>query len=339
MFEQVSVIIPVYNAEEYLEKAVESALQFEEVLEVILVEDGSPDASFERASALQQKYPDRVRLFQHPQGKNLGAGPSRNLGLEKAQGKFIAFLDADDFYLPGRFDQERSIFLEQKNVDGVYGAIGVYYYSEEAKRIFCEQTGLDLNKADTYLTTVRIAFPPDKLFAALWGIGMKNEGYFSLDAFTIKKSALDKYHLRFNSTLRLHQDTEFLCRCAYTCSLMPGSIHAPVSVRGVHEENRMISRKKPEQIAKNRFLFYDVVYRWAQQQNLDPVFVNHFKIQRALFHIQSVSGLQRLMVWWNLVWIEKDFFRNPEFKPVHQKLFQHPILKKGYLFLVGFNRL
>lgn len=338
MFEQVSVIIPVYNAEEYLEKAVESALQFEEVTEVILVEDGSPDASLERAGELQQKHPDRVRLFQHPQGKNLGAGPSRNLGLEKAQGKFIAFLDADDFYLPGRFDQERKIFSQQQHVDGVYGAIGVHYYSDEAKRIFCEQTGLALNDADSYLTTVRRAFPPEELFAALWGVGIKNEGYFSLDAFTLKKSALDKYQLRFNSTLRLHQDTEFLCRCAYFCCLMPGSIHAPVSVRGVHEENRMISRKKPEQIAMNRFLFYDVVYCWAQQQHLKPEFVNHFKVQRALFRIQSVSGFRRLKVWWNLLRSEKDFFRNPEFKPVHQKMFQQSLLKKGYLFLVGFNR-
>lgn len=337
MFDLVSVIIPLYNAEEYLERAVESALQFEEVLEVLIIEDGSPDASYEMALTLRDRYPDRIRLFQHPHGKNLGAGPSRNLGLDMAKGEFIAFLDADDFFLRHRFEKERIIFSKHTDADGVYGAIGVHYYSEEAKRIFCEQTATEINNADTYMTTVRRVLPPEKLFAALWGVGEKNEGYFSLDAFTIRKSAIEKYQLRFDTTLRLHQDTEFLCRCAFYCRLLPGSIDEPVSVRGVHDENRMISRKKPEQIARNRFLFYDVVYRWSLKENLQPPFQTHFKVQRVLFLLQSVTGLQRLKVWWNLYRTEKDFLTNREYRPLHQKVFRHPFLKKCYLFLLGIN--
>ena len=128
---KISVITPVYNAEKYITQAVESALRFDEVYEVILVEDQSPDNALEVCKKLAQKY-DRVKLFQHPDKGNHGAGASRNLGLEKATGDFIAFLDADDYYLPNRFEAEKELF-KNPDVEGVYGAIGVHYYSEKAK--------------------------------------------------------------------------------------------------------------------------------------------------------------------------------------------------------------
>jgi glycosyltransferase involved in cell wall biosynthesis len=76
----ISVIIPVYNAEKYVAQAVESALQFEEVYEVILIEDKSPDNALIICEELTQKY-DRVKLFQHPDKGNHGASTSRNLGI------------------------------------------------------------------------------------------------------------------------------------------------------------------------------------------------------------------------------------------------------------------
>ena len=102
----ISVIIPVYNASAFLKKAVESAIQFEEVKEIILVEDGSTDHSLEVCEILENEF-GAVKLFQHPDKGNHGAGATRNLGLEKATGDFIAFLDADDYYLPNRFEMEK----------------------------------------------------------------------------------------------------------------------------------------------------------------------------------------------------------------------------------------
>ena len=66
---KVSVVIPVYNAENFLETAVESALSQPEVAEVLLVEDKSPDNSLTVCKRLTQKYPN-VRLLQHSDGKN-----------------------------------------------------------------------------------------------------------------------------------------------------------------------------------------------------------------------------------------------------------------------------
>ena len=94
---KISVITPVYNAEKYITQAVESALQFPEVWEIILVEDQSPDNALEVCKTLVTNYPERVKLYQHPDKGNHGAGASRNLAISKATGEFIAFLDADDF--------------------------------------------------------------------------------------------------------------------------------------------------------------------------------------------------------------------------------------------------
>ncbi|MGB6046147.1 MAG: glycosyltransferase family 2 protein, partial [Flavobacteriales bacterium] len=126
---KISVVTPVYNAAGFLEAAVASALQFEEVAEVVLVEDGGPDNSLEICEALAAKEP-RVQLFRHPGGANKGAGASRNLGIAKASQEYIAFLDADDRYLPNRFQEEHRIFAEHPDADGVYGAIDVHFHDQ-----------------------------------------------------------------------------------------------------------------------------------------------------------------------------------------------------------------
>jgi glycosyltransferase involved in cell wall biosynthesis len=137
---EVSVVIPVYSAELFLEKAVESALIQEETVEILLVEDGSLDGSFDLCTSLEHEH-ESAMLVRHPDGGNRGAGAARNLGIKSASSGFIAFLDADDLYLPGRFGTAREIFSEQPGVDGVYEATGTMYESPEAKAIFF----LDLN--------------------------------------------------------------------------------------------------------------------------------------------------------------------------------------------------
>ena len=195
---KISVITPVYNAEKYVTQAVESALQFEEVYEVILIEDQSPDNALEICKKLAEKY-DRVKLFQHPDKGNHGAGKTRNLGLEKATGDFIAFLDADDYYLPNRFDAEKELFKDPK-VEGVYGALGVHYYSEKAKEQY-----YSLFKDN--LTTVYKKHDPRDVFPGQ--LNMRGSfGLFSIDCLTIRReSMVRKLNPFFKTHLRLHQDT------------------------------------------------------------------------------------------------------------------------------------
>lgn len=254
----ISVIIPVYNAEKYITKSVESALQFNEVKEVILIEDGSPDNVLEICKSISQKEP-RVRLYRHPNGENRGAGASRNLGIEKATQEYIAFLDADDFYLPNRFKKDKIVFKNNPDADAVYNALGVHYYSEKAKNKFIKEFNISNQNLDIQLTTVNpnINPTPENCFYGLIGL-IKNYGYFSLDTLTIRKKALSKINKYFwNSSM--HEDTDFSIRLAYYCKLYPCELNNAVAKRGVHEENRITNNTNKY---KNLFKFYSQLYNW-----------------------------------------------------------------------------
>lgn len=258
---KISVIIPVYNAEKYVTQAVESALQFDDVCEVLLIEDRSPDNALEVCRLLASKY-EKVQLFQHPDKGNHGAGATRNLGLEKASGDLVAFLDADDYYLPNRFDAEREIF-KNNEVEGVYGALGVHYYSERAKAQY-------YSIFEDRLTTVYQKHSPKDVFEGQ--LNMKGSfGLIHLDTLTIRKESLKKMQDFFKVHLRLHQDTEFLFRLSYYLDLYPGILDQAVAVRGVHEENRITKVDsgiiKP---ASTKILLWKEIHEWAIQEPSIP---------------------------------------------------------------------
>lgn len=93
---KVSIIIPVYNAEETISKCLESAItQTVFPKEIICIDDGSTDRSLDILSTYAEKYKYISVIAQ----ENSGAGPARNRGLEIARGKFVCFLDADDCYV------------------------------------------------------------------------------------------------------------------------------------------------------------------------------------------------------------------------------------------------
>ena len=116
----VSVIIPVYNDGRHVAAAVSSALRQPEVAEILLVEDGSEDGSLAICKQLAEA-DRRTSCLRHPQGDNRGCAESRNLGIRSATGEFIAFLDADDHYLDGRFTTAVEILTNDPSLDGIYG--------------------------------------------------------------------------------------------------------------------------------------------------------------------------------------------------------------------------
>lgn len=90
----VSVIIPVYNVEKYLEKCLDSIInQTYKNIEIICINDGSTDSSLE----ILRKYAEKDNRIKVVNQENKGLGATRNVGLEIAQGEFISFIDSDDF--------------------------------------------------------------------------------------------------------------------------------------------------------------------------------------------------------------------------------------------------
>ncbi|WP_027377052.1 glycosyltransferase family 2 protein [Kaistella palustris] len=286
---KISVIIPVYNAAKYVAQAVTSVLQFEEVSEIILVEDGSPDHALCVCRELAQKY-ERVQLVQHPDKGNHGAGASRNLGISKATGDYVAFLDADDYFLPNRFDAERELFKNEE-VEGVYGALGVHYYSEKAREQYFSLFG-------DRLTTVYKNHPPKDVFRGQLGM-LGSFGLFSIDTLTIRKAALDqKISPLMKTHLRLHQDTEFLFRLSYYIKLYPGILNKAVAVRGVHESNRITQvdsgKIKP---ARSKVLLWQEVQKWAESEQKMPTDIRlHIKRMHRSFEIANAPFLKKWLL-------------------------------------------
>jgi len=99
----VSVVIPTYNCQQYIYQAIQSALG-QAVSEVIVIDDGSTD---DTQSIVKQLDCSRLRyIFQ----RNQGVSAARNYGIDSASGQLIAFLDADDYYLPGKIEQQVALF-------------------------------------------------------------------------------------------------------------------------------------------------------------------------------------------------------------------------------------
>jgi len=248
---QISMIIPVYNAAAYIEKAVTSALFHSEVKEVVVVNDGSIDDSLAILQKLQQS-DARIKIYHHENNVNKGRSASRNLALQKATQPFIAFLDADDFYLENRFEADKQLFESDTTIEGVYNAIGVHFY-----RAFSTDEHHELA-----LTTVTAPIPPKELFGYLLN-GKK--GYFSIDGLTIKREILTKIGL-FQEHLVVAEDTDWLLKMTLTSKLVAGNITEPVAMRGVHDTNIFNQTK---QYKVHRQKMYESVIRWSFQNNIE----------------------------------------------------------------------
>src|SRR5712691_7731645 len=99
---KVSIVMPAYNVAPYIRETLESVFaQTFSDYEVIIVNDGSPDT--EELERVLEPFRDRIRYFKQ---ENRGAGAARNVALRAARGEFIAFLDADDLWLPNYLDEQ-----------------------------------------------------------------------------------------------------------------------------------------------------------------------------------------------------------------------------------------
>lgn len=125
----VSVVIIFFNAEKYLVEAIESIFaQTYERWELLLVDDGSTDDGTKIAQQYAEQKPDQVHYLEHPGHRNCGKGASRNLGIQNAKGDYLAFLDADDIWLPHKLKEQVASLDKYEKVGMLYGKT-LYWYS------------------------------------------------------------------------------------------------------------------------------------------------------------------------------------------------------------------
>lgn len=159
---KVSVIVAMYNSEKYLDKCIMSLLaQTLDDFEIILVNDCSPDHSLEIAQKYSNAYPEKVKVINHT--VNLRAGGARNNGLRNSRGKYVWFVDADDWLAPTALEEAYSL-AEKNNCD----VVSVDYYeiiSDDADPISLQEAvpdscagKMDIEKQNRYIADCKGGF-------------------------------------------------------------------------------------------------------------------------------------------------------------------------------------
>ncbi len=185
----VSVIIPAFNAEKHLAETLESlrAQTFSD-FEAIIVDDGSTD----RTAAVAQAYVEgdpRFRLFRQ---KNAGVAGARNAALAQAKGQWIAFLDADDVWMPEKLEVQSKIAREQPEVDFIFSNYFIWNGSKDI-----EQRYLSAKKLPTGDPLVRLI----------------SYNLFGISSVLVKRSLLDKVGV-FDQSLAPAEDWDLWLRMA-----------------------------------------------------------------------------------------------------------------------------
>jgi glycosyltransferase involved in cell wall biosynthesis len=125
---RVSVIMPFYASAQFIAEAIESVrTQSFQAWELLLCDDGASDGSTLIARGYAELDPARVRWLEHAGHANRGASAARNLGIAKARGDFIAFLDADDVWLPRKLEEQVALLDANHEADALCGSTQFWF--------------------------------------------------------------------------------------------------------------------------------------------------------------------------------------------------------------------
>jgi glycosyltransferase involved in cell wall biosynthesis len=224
----VSVIVPAYNAAKYIEGAIASVLSVAgDIAEVIIVDDGSTDATKQIAERLVREHP-QVRCVSHPGCANKGAGASRNLGVAFASTDYVAFLDADDLYLPGRFEGVFEL-LADPTIVAVVGSTGYLWDGVPSAPGDNRADGSDVGGGALFNYDATVDVSIDCLRCAIepW----------ATNSITVRRSWFDLLG-GFDESLRLHQDTHLWIRLLLSGPVVCSGFRQPVALYRRHAANR-----------------------------------------------------------------------------------------------------
>lgn len=124
----VSAITIFLDGARFIDAAIESVLaQTFRNWELLLVDDGSTDGATEIAKRYAAEHPDRIRYLQHPGHFNRGMSASRNVGLGEARGRFVAFLDGDDVWMPAKLERQVALMEAHPEAAMICGATRLWH--------------------------------------------------------------------------------------------------------------------------------------------------------------------------------------------------------------------
>jgi glycosyltransferase involved in cell wall biosynthesis len=232
----ISVLIPVYNGENYLRESIDSVLtQTLKDFELLVIDDGSKDSTWN----IIESYGNQLKGFRKENG---GVASALNLGIQKARGQWIAWLSHDDLFLPNKL--ERQIKFLDNNPK--YRACYTSYY-------VIDEHGNPIRQRNVP------NYPNEQILRTLFGVC-----YINGSSMLIHRSCFDKIGL-FNTDLRLTQDIEFWFRLASEIQL--GSLNEPLIMWRWHPDQdsvNLIAQKAEEQ------KMYDQVFHQLGIEKIFP---------------------------------------------------------------------
>lgn len=243
--ETVSIIIPIYNAENYISICLDSVRkQTYEKLEVILIDDGSKDASGSICDEYAAKDP-RISVFHR---ENAGVSASRNFGLEKAKGNYILFADADDTMEPKLISE--CIKLAKRNKADLV-VFGFRYHLMDENRVV--ENGLEKNFSGT----------SKEVFHRYFQLLVENEILNPPWNKLVRKDLLDTNHIRFHENYSICEDM------AYSIQLFSASKKTVLS-KGIYYDYYVKSTgtlvfKFHENYFEALTYFYDLAYAYCNR--------------------------------------------------------------------------
>lgn len=188
----VSIIIPLYNAENYIGACIKSILDQEMAdFEIIIIDDGSTDNGYQICADYAQS-DSRVKLFKVPNG---GPAKARNYALSKASGKYIEFIDSDDILLPGALMELKKI-ADKTDAELLVASASILDVNDKIIRNISFDDDRCYEVADA-LKQMEIP-EKEKYLHYIW-----NKWYL--------KELIDKEHVFFDESLRLGEDFVFNC--------------------------------------------------------------------------------------------------------------------------------
>ncbi len=197
---KISVIIPVYNTEKYVEECVNSVINNTlKDIEIICINDGSTDNSLAVLNSLKEK-DSRITVIDKENG---GLSDTRNRGIEIARGEYISFIDSDDYIHPKTYEYLYKT-AKEKNLEQLYFSAKTFFDSENVFERFSHFDELYKRSADySKVATGRQMF-----------IKMSNNSEFRPSACMLISSRdfLNRFNLRFEKGL-LHEDNLFIIQC------------------------------------------------------------------------------------------------------------------------------
>jgi glycosyltransferase involved in cell wall biosynthesis len=209
----VSVVIPFWNARNFLAEAAESVFaQSYTNWELILVDDASSDCSTAIAKQYCTRSPKKVHYVSHSGHRNLGASVARNLGVRHSRGRYIALLDADDVWLPNKLQQQVAIMERRADVDVVFG-----------RSLYWHPNAVDVAAPKDYMPDYGIPFdgviePPTLL--AHYALGKGNTPCPSCMLFRREVlSRIGGFEEAFAPPYGMYEDQAFLAKMFLTCAV------------------------------------------------------------------------------------------------------------------------